>query len=63
MGETTLPGDDTGWNYGNTQCENNLGKNNTAEGGELSRPSKASLPKKLEALILKRVTHLGKMPC
>lgn len=42
MGETALSGDDTDWNYGNTQFENNLGKNNTAEGGELSRPSKAS---------------------
>lgn len=61
VGETALPGDDTGWNYRNTQCENNLWKNNTAEGRKLSRS--LSLPKKLEALILKRVTNSGKMPC
>lgn len=39
----------------------NLRKNNTPEGGKLSRP--LSLPKKVEALILKRVTNSGKMPC
>lgn len=61
VGETDFPGDHAGWNKGNTKCENNLWKNNTAEGGKLSRL--LPLPKKLEVLMLKRLTNSGKMPC
>lgn len=61
VGETDFPGDHGGWNKGNTKCENNLWKNITAEGGKLSRL--LPLPKKLEVLILKRLTNSGKMPC